>query len=199
MTATPELRVRISLRRIVEQLFGESSPEIYPFLASLMGVTEDATSTPTFELGAEELQQRTFAAVGRLLEQLAEGRPIVVAIEDLHWADATSTQLVTSLLQIVERAAVVIVTTQRDERDHVAWALKEAAARDYPHLVHEIALDPLPPDAEQSLLEQLLGGDVMTEKLKHRVLGAAEGNPLFLEELVRSLADGVTHGCARRR
>jgi predicted ATPase len=186
----PELRVRISLRRVVDQLFGGSTLEIYPYLASLLGlVTEDDRGGHASDLTAEELQHRTFAAVGRLLERLAQDRPVVVALEDLHWADATSTQLLRSLLPVIERTAVLLVTTQRDERDHASWALKEAASRDFPHLVREIALEPLPSEAERTLLYELVGAGTLTDELERRVLEAADGNPLYLEELVRSLVD----------
>lgn len=186
----PELRVRISLRRVVDQLFGGSTLEIYPYLASLLGlVTEDDRGGHASDLTAEELQHRTFAAVGRLLERMAQDRPVVVALEDLHWADATSTQLLRSLLPVIERTAVLLVTTQRDERDHASWALKEAASRDFPHLVREIALEPLPSEAERTLLYELVGAGTLTDELERRVLEAADGNPLYLEELVRSLVD----------
>ena len=69
----------------------------------------------------------------------------MVALEDLHWADASSTKLARSLLPVVERSAVLLVMTQRDERDNAAWGLKEAAAREFPHLAHEIASTHFPP------------------------------------------------------
>jgi class 3 adenylate cyclase/tetratricopeptide (TPR) repeat protein len=186
----PELRIRISLRRLVDQLFGGSAKEVHPYLASLLGLAgEGDRGAGESGLSAEELQRRTFTAVGRLLERLAQDRPVVVAIEDLHWADPTSTQLARSLLGVVERTAVLLVMTQRDERDHAAWGLKEAASRDFPHLVREIALEPLPSDAERTLLYGLIGAGTLTGELERRVLDAADGNPLYLEELVRSLVD----------
>ncbi len=84
---------------------------------------------------------------------------------------------------------MLLVITQRDERDHASWALKEAASRDFPHLVRQIALEPLPSDAERALLHELIGGGTLTDELESRVLEAADGNPLYLEELVRSLID----------
>ena len=185
----PELRIRVSLRRAVDELFGGSALEVYPYLASLLGSIGDDLGERASELSAEELQHRTFTAVGSLLERMSQDRPVVVALEDLHWADATSTQLARSLLPLVERTAVLLVITQRDERDHASWALKEAASRDFPHLVRQIALEPLPPDAERALLYELIGGGTLTDELERRVLEAADGNPLYLEELVRSLID----------
>jgi class 3 adenylate cyclase len=186
----PELRVRVSLRRAVDQLFGGATLEIYPYLASLLGfVAEEDPGGHASELNAEELQHRTFAAVGRLLERMAENKPVVLAVEDLHWADATSTQLLRSLLPVIERTAVLLVTTQRHERDHASWALKEAASRDFPHLARDLVLEPLPSDAERTLLDELVGAGTLTDELERRVIDAADGNPLYLEELVRSLVD----------
>jgi class 3 adenylate cyclase len=186
----PEVRVRISLRRAVEQLFDSSAMEVYPYLAGLLGLASgDETSGAETAFAAEELQQQTFAAVGTLFDRLAQDRPVVVAFEDLHWADPTSTRLARSLLPVVERSALLLVMTQRDERDHASWGLKEDAARDFPHLHHEIGLESLSPGAERMLLQALVGTGTLTAELELTVLEAAGGNPLFLEELVRSLVD----------
>jgi class 3 adenylate cyclase/tetratricopeptide (TPR) repeat protein len=190
-----EIRIRIALRRIVDEHFGASSVEVYPYLASLLGLTVEGDGEPGPELSAERLQGRTFAAVGMLLERLARDRPVVIALEDLHWADASSLQLVGALLPVVERSAVLFMVTQRDERDHASWGLKEAATRDFPHLVHRIELEPLPPEAERGFLQELIGPGTLTVELERRLLAAAGGNPFFLEELVRSLVDAaaLTH------
>jgi class 3 adenylate cyclase len=188
--ADPALRVQIALHRMVEQLFDGSAAEVSPYLASLLGMaTAGDSGARLLALSAEELQQRTFAAVERLAERLAQDRPVVLALEDLHWADATSIQLTRSLVPLIERAAVLLVFTQRDERDHASWALKEAVSRDFPHLIREIRLEPLPFDAERTLLDELIGAGTLPDELERRVLEAADGNPLYLEELVRSLAD----------
>ena len=189
-----EIRIRISLRRVIDQLFGASGEEVYPYLASLLGLTVEGEAI-TQELTAEKLQHRTFVAVRMLIERLAQDRPIVMALEDLHWADATSAQLARSLLPVVERNAVLLVMTQRDERDHASWELKEAATRDFPHLVQDIDLEPLPSDDLRSVVHELIGAGTLPAALEGRLLVAAGGNPLFLEELVRSLVDAgaLTH------
>jgi class 3 adenylate cyclase/tetratricopeptide (TPR) repeat protein len=186
----PEVRVRISLRRAVDQLFDGTADETYPYLAGLLGLARaDEAPGDETRLTAEELQHRTFAAIRNLLHRLAADRPIVVAVEDLHWADPSSTMLATSVLPVVEQAAVLLVMTQRDERDNAAWRLKEAAARDFPHVIREMSLDALHPGAERLLLDELIGAGTLTAPLERRLLEASGGNPLFLEELVRSLVD----------
>ena len=185
----PELRVRVPLRRRVEELFGARAGEIYPYLGSVLGVTLEPDAAARVDaLSPEALQYRTFEVLGALLARLAEDGPVVCAIEDLHWADPTSVQLAERLLPLTEDAAVLLVLSMREERDHPCWALKELAAREYPHLYRELALEPLSGDAERELLESLTGGTLPAD-LARRILAQAEGNPFFLEELVRSLVD----------
>jgi ABC-type oligopeptide transport system substrate-binding subunit/class 3 adenylate cyclase len=215
----PELRVRVGLRRRLEQLFGEGgAAELYPYLGGLLEVAlEHGAAARTSQLSPEALQWRTFEVVGQLFARLAEDAPLVVSIEDLHWADPTSVLLLEQLLSLAEEAPVVLVLSLRPERDHPAWGLREHASREFPHLLREIDLGPLgrrleasaaepptpPPQhrgaapttpgqeqgADGELLAALVAPATLPAELERRVLEAADGNPFFLEELVRSLAD----------
>jgi ABC-type oligopeptide transport system substrate-binding subunit/class 3 adenylate cyclase len=209
----PELRVRVGLRRRLEQLFdsgleassaeptspgrGPRSPsatggeadELYPYLGGLLEVAlEHEAAARTSELSPEALQWRTFEVVGQLFARLAESAPLVLAFEDLHWADPTSVLLLEQLLSLAEEAPVLLVLSLRPERDHPSWTLREHAGREFPHLLREIDLGPLG-DADGELLAALVAPATLPAELERRVLEAAEGNPFFLEELVRSLAD----------
>ena len=186
----PELRVRVRLRRAVAELFGERESEIYPYLCALLALAPEQDAADRLaDLSPEALQYRTFEVVEELLAKLAENRPLVVLLDDLHWADATSVQLAERLLAIGERAAVLLVVAQRDERDHPSWRIRELAAREVPHLHSEIALVSLGGEAERELLHAVVGAGTLPRDLEDRVLEAAEGNPFYLEEVVNSLVD----------
>ena len=186
----PELRVRVALRRAIEGLFDARAMEVYPHLGSMLGLTlEPDAAARLAELSPEALQYRTFEVVEELLRRLAQDRPVAIGLEDLHWADPTSIQLVERLLSFGEEEAVLLLISQRDERDHASWRLRELAARRYPHLTREISLTPLSGDAQRDLLTALVGEGTLPADLERRLLEQAEGNPFYLEELVRSLAD----------
>lgn len=186
----PELRTRIALRRRVEELFPGREVEHYPYLAAMLGLSlEPDVASRVALLSPEALQYRTFEVIGSLFERLAANRPVAVAIEDLHWADATSVQLFERLLPVTERAALLLTASLRDERDHASWAVRELAQREYPHLAVALSLAPLTQDADAALLRELVGEETLPQELESRVLEAAEGNPFCLEELVRALAD----------
>jgi ABC-type oligopeptide transport system substrate-binding subunit/class 3 adenylate cyclase len=186
----PELRLRVSLRREVDRLFGERALEIYPYLGAMLGLTlEPDASARLAELSPEALQYRTFEVVRALFERLADERPLIVAVDDLHWADATSLQLTEQLLGVTDSAAVLLVLEQRPERDHPSWHVKTVAAEQYPHRSRELALEALSGEAHGELLHSLVGEETIPPELEERILESAEGNPFYLEELVGALVD----------
>ncbi len=186
----PDIRARIALRRAAEAAFGPLAEESAPYLGAVLGLgAEPDAGARLATLSPESLQYRTFQVVRQLLERLASAGPVIVALEDLHWADATSLQLVQRLLPLTEEAAVLLLVAQRPERDHPSWRVKEAAARELPHRTREIALEALSGRADRELLHALVGEGVLPAEVEECVLTHAEGNPFFLEEFVRSQAD----------
>ncbi|HEU4997585.1 MAG TPA: ABC transporter substrate-binding protein [Lapillicoccus sp.] len=186
----PELRVRVALRRQVDGLFPDGAADIYPYLGSLLGLTlEPDVGARLAELSPEALQYRTFEVVRALAARLAADGPVVFAVEDLHWADATSLQLLQRLAADTDSEALLLVLTSRPERDHGVWRLKEDVGRELPHRVWELTLDALSGDAGRELLTELVGTGTLPPDTERRILELAEGNPFFLEEIVRSLAD----------
>jgi ABC-type oligopeptide transport system substrate-binding subunit/class 3 adenylate cyclase len=196
----PELRTRLSLRRTLRSVGGDRADDYYPYLATLLGLPpEPETRERLAELSPEALQYRTFEVVRHLLELLASSGPVVLALEDVHWADPTSLQLAEQLLGLTEEAAVLLVVTQRPDPDHASWALREIAARRFPHRTRSVDLEALSGNAERELIHALVGTGTLPAQLEGLLLDRAEGNPFFLEELVRSLADaGALHHHAEK-
>lgn len=184
------MRVRVGLRRYLEQVFGERHEEALPYLAGMLGLTlEPEAAAHLDHMSPESRQFRTFEVMEELLAGLAAARPLAVVLEDVHWADATSVALTERLLELAERAAVLIVISQRPERDHASWSLRERAVREYPHLLRILELEPLPVEETRRLLDGLAGQADLDEELRVRAVGLADGNPFYLEEIVRSLRD----------
>ena len=105
----PELRVRVALRRSLDRLFGGRVLEVYPYLGAMLGLAlEPEAHARLAELSPEALQYRTFAVVHELLARLCEDGPVCVVLEDLHWADATSLQLLERLLEDTEVSPLLL-------------------------------------------------------------------------------------------
>ena len=132
-------------------------------------------------IGAAEgsaLAEETFWGVRRYLEALARERPVVLCLEDLHWAEPTLLDLIDYLAGWVHDAPLVILCLARPEllERRPAWsAPRENAAI--------MALDPLTESAIGELLAGLAGAGGLNESARSRIAEAGEGNPLFIEQL----------------
>jgi ABC-type oligopeptide transport system substrate-binding subunit/class 3 adenylate cyclase len=186
----PELRIRVALQREVARLFGDRSSEYRAYLATLLGLPlEPDDQARIAELSPEAMQYRTFEVVRHLISRLAKDGPVAVAIEDLHWADPTSLQLLERMLPDTEELPLLVLITSRPEPAHPSWRVKECAERELAHRTRELVLSALGVDAGRALLGELVGSGTLPASLEARILEHADGNPFFLEELVRSLMD----------
>jgi class 3 adenylate cyclase/tetratricopeptide (TPR) repeat protein len=125
-------------------------------------------------------QRRTVDAVKGLLLRESQVKPLLLVIEDLHWIDAATQALLDSLVESLPAAHVLLVVNYRPEYQH-AWAGKTYYT--------QLRLDPLAPETAEGMLDSLLGGDAGLAPLKRLLIERTQGNPLFLEEMVRSLAE----------
>jgi ABC-type transport system substrate-binding protein/class 3 adenylate cyclase len=187
--STPEARVRLELKAEVAHAFGEDAEEAYPFFASLLGLTLEPDAAQRIrELNRESIQMRTFEVVYELVCKLAAEQPLCLILEDLHWADESTLELLESLLGVTEEEAVGLFFLYRTERELGSWRLGERARQRYPHRYKEIEVRPLPPDASKSLAVSAAGGEI-PDPVADLLAERAGGNPFFLEEAVRDLVE----------
>ena len=117
--------------------------------------------------------------------------PLLLVFDDLHWADHASVEVIGKLLALTERYPVALVWASRPYRRSPAWSLKQLAETDYPHIFAELALGPLSKEDAARLAERHFGtADAAVAAAVER----AEGNPFFLEELVREIRRGNHSG-----
>jgi DNA-binding CsgD family transcriptional regulator/tetratricopeptide (TPR) repeat protein len=148
---------------------------VFPALARLVG---DTVAT----LPAE--RYRAFQAVRALLDALSRRRPVVLALDDLHWADAASVELISYLLRRPPRGRVLAVMAFRPSQLPTRFApVIEASTRE-PRIVR-LDLDPLTPEEARGLLDPGLPRPVSDEL--YRLSG---GNPFYLGELARAARRG---------
>src|SRR4051794_17079971 len=129
--------------------------------------------------------EETFWAMRRLLESLARRQPVVLVHDDIHWGQPTFLDLLEHLVAWVRDAPLLIVALARPELREVRPGLAEPGET----VADVLALEPLAPDASRTLADRLLGDAQLPEGLADRVLETTEGNPLFLGEMLRMLAD----------
>ncbi len=177
----PEIAAE-KVRTAVEELFGDA--EIVPHVRALIGAAEEG---PRFS--REEL----FDAWRRFLERMAARLPLVLVLEDLHWADAGLLDFVDHLANWARGPILVLALARPELLDlRPGWG---GGKRNY----SAIYLDPLTPEESSAMLEDLLGG-ALPEKLRRLVTERTEGVPLFAEEIVRMFIDrGVLRATEAKR
>jgi len=168
-----------AMAKLINALGEEQDAELVAQrIAEVLGIAEAA-------LGAEE----GFAAVRALFETLARGRPLVVVFDDIHWAEPTFLDLIEHVSDWTRDAPILLICLARPELLDVrtGWAGGKLNAT-------SILLEPLS-EAESVELIKSLAGVALDESTRHRIVEAAEGNPLFVEEMLAlALEDGPAEG-----
>jgi class 3 adenylate cyclase/tetratricopeptide (TPR) repeat protein len=152
-------------------------PALSAFLALLDVPVEDRRWAA---LDPPARRQRTIDALRRLLLRESQVQPLLVVFEDLHWIDAETQAVLDRLVESLPTARLLLLVNYRPEYRH-GWGGKT--------YYRQLRLDPLAPETATALLDTLLGADATLAPLKRLLRARTEGNPLFLEESVRSLVD----------
>jgi ABC-type oligopeptide transport system substrate-binding subunit/class 3 adenylate cyclase len=186
----PPTAVRDALREQIQTLCPDRFDDVFPYLARLMSLPLEASDEAVLEdLDGEKLKSGTFRAVEMLIECASQQRPLAIVCEDLHWADPTSLELLEQLLPLIDRIPLLLICIFRPERKHGCWRIRETAVRDYHHRHVDLGLDPLSAAESETLVGNLLRVEGLPQELRERILSHAEGNPFYVEEIIRSLID----------
>ena len=161
----PEIGIE-KLRAVAEH------DEIVDRIAAVIGFSDQPFAVPEL-----------FWGIRSWLERLAAERPVLWVIEDIHWAEPTFLDLINHLRDTIDSGSVALLCTSRhDLLDKFPdWGSEERARL--------IKLEPLDDAAAAEIVGNLLGAAGMPKDLERRIVAAAEGNPLFVEQLLGMLVD----------
>jgi class 3 adenylate cyclase/tetratricopeptide (TPR) repeat protein len=178
------------LEERIEQLFAEETTEILPYLASLLSIEMSGDYAERVKyLDGEALGRQVYRAFRRFFQRLADERPLVLVFDDLHWMDASSVGLLEHLLPLTERVPLLLCGVSRPDPETPTTRLLEIANEQYGSHLTEIELAPLSPNDSRRLVQNLLEIDGLPEQTRQMMLAKADGNPFYLEEIVRDLIE----------
>jgi class 3 adenylate cyclase len=183
----PAIAVRTKARARLGEVLGERAEAVLPYLGPLLAVTLDLGAGGS-ELSPEALIAGLHRAYRDWVLALAEQGPLVLALEDVHWADPSSCELISELLEVTDRAPLLLALTTRPEPASEGWKLRLKVETDYAHRLTEVALRPLSERAQRAYLRLLM--PALDESVVVELVERAEGNPRYLEELLRFLVEG---------
>ena len=178
------------LEQSVIRLFPEQVDDYLPYLASLLALeVREPYREKVAYLDAEALGRQVYLSSRRFFERLALTSPLVLLFEDLHWMDDASARLLEHLLPLVERVPLVMIGLSRPESGTAGDQIAQLASGEYADRYTELQLSRLPPEESRLLVENLLNIDDLPAHVRQKIVDRAEGNPFFLEEIIRTLID----------
>ena len=153
---------------------GEDTSLIAGRIAETIGLADISAGT----------EEETFWAVRELLEALARRRPLVVVFDDIHWGEPAFLDLIEHVADWSREVPILLLCMARPEllEKRPGWAGGKLNAT-------SVLLEPLSGRECEELVANLLGGAPFARRLRERIAEAAEGNPLFVEEMIAMLID----------
>ena len=178
------------ITRFCESAVPGRASNVAPYLAWMLDIPlpEDQQDRVAY-LEPPQLRMEGMRATIEVLESLAAREPLVLFFEDLHWADEATIEVVTELLALTERSSLVLLLAFRPRRDEGSWQVHEAAGRDHPHRYTHVELAPLAQEQTRELVAELLAIDALPDSVRDLILTRSDGNPFFVEEIIRSMMD----------
>ena len=179
------------LETAIRRVCGDKTDEVFPFVATMMGMKLSGKhSKRVGVIEGEALEKLILKNVRELLVRSTELIPIVIVMEDLHWADTTSLELLESLFRLAQTHRVVFINVFRPGY----WQGDDRKVETLPKWLPEvdfaeIAIRPLDKQTGEALVNNMLQVKGLPYAVKKQIVDRAGGNPFFMEEVVRSLID----------
>jgi class 3 adenylate cyclase/tetratricopeptide (TPR) repeat protein len=178
------------LRKKIGTLLGVFPPgeqeDVRTVFESLFGLASQTGQAP---MVGEAFKGRLFTVMQALFRKRAGQRPTILVCDDLHWSDAASVALLRHLFRLTERLPLLILCAMRPDSHSEGWELKRAAESNFGQGYAELRLQALSLHDSNQLVESLLTISDLPAPLRARILDKTEGNPFFVEEVVRTLIE----------
>jgi len=178
------------LEAAVKNLHPDKVIDIFPFVATLMGMKLSGRYAKRIEgIEGEALEKLILKNVRELIVKATELAPLVIVMEDMHWADLSSIDLAESLFRLAETQRILFVNLLRPGYSQTGDRILETVNEKLPVYSIEIVLEPLNEKMSETLITNVLNINVLQHDITRQIVERAGGNPFFIEEVARSLID----------
>jgi predicted ATPase len=150
--------------------------DVLPHLLGLLGIQE--TPDPLGQMDPQIKRRRTFDAIKRVILRESVKQPVIIMFEDLHWIDSQTQAFLDLLAESIANARVLLLVNYRPEYRHESPTNRTTHNCGWMHWT-----------SKAEMLATLLGESVELNQLKQKIINSTEGNPFFIEEMVRALFD----------
>ncbi len=157
---------------------GVDEPSTLPYLLELLSVKD--TGITQFSMSSEAKKDRIIEAIKRIVVKESEIKPLILAIEDLHWMDRSSEDVVSSLLESIPATKIFLIFTYRPQFVH-RWGLRSYH--------NQLILHRLSNKETFEMVTHILGSENTEKSLEELIFDKTEGIPFFIEQFIKSLKD----------
>ncbi len=178
------------LEKAILKIDPYSAGEILPFVATLMGITLTGKHAQRMkEIEGDSLEQLILLNLRKLLVKAAQYKPLVLVIEDLHWADLTSIDVFESMYPLAQDNPILVINIVRPNFEDTGNRILKTLNNKCIKYHTELYLEPLNNEQCEALINNLLKIKGLPGHVREVVTKRAEGNPFFIEEVIRSFID----------
>jgi class 3 adenylate cyclase/tetratricopeptide (TPR) repeat protein len=178
------------LTRLVNEANPREFAEIFPFLCLMLGIEPPGVHQERVRgVEAEGLSRLILKALRGLLLGATEQAPVVIRLEDLHWSDQSSIDLLLPLLRLVYRHRILFILVFRPKYAETSERVLSFLQENFIEEATTVALRPLDENQSKTLVSNLLKNRELPRRILSQIVEKSEGNPFFIEEVVRSLID----------
>ncbi len=175
---------------IVNALGEEEARDVFPVVARMLGLDPGSAHRSTIAgIEGAALERRIHEVLKALFAARSKRRPVVLIIEDLHWADSATVSLLESLLPLVETHALLVVAVLRPGNAQTSDRIVAFADRSFRLRHHRLRLQRLDRRQTRRLVRDLFDVEELPREVIRVVERKGEGNPFFVEEIARTLVD----------
>lgn len=190
------------IERAIRTIYRWETPEVFPFVATLMGIKLTGKNGARIEgLEGEALEKLILKSIRELISKGSDLSPIVFILEDLHWSDSTTIEFLESLFRLATDHRILFLNVLRPGYSETGDRLLKTIKEKYENTSLDIFLEPLKEHHCEDLIKNLINVRALPSPIRTEIITRAEGNPLFIEEVVRSFIDeGIVelrHGAFR--
>jgi len=178
------------LKNEIETVFPKSIDDIFPFIARFIGLSlSGAASERINEIEADALDKLMRKAIRDLLVSMSAQQPMVIAIEDLHWADRSTLDLLKSLYGLSRTYPILFINIMRPGYVETSDPLIKYLNETQQENILSVEVNNLGQEYSSALINNLLQSDQIPKPICQTIVKKTNGNPFFIEEVLRSFID----------
>lgn len=175
----------------LEELMGPAAESALAYILNLLSpeAVPESYAPRIVHLTPAELQQQTLLALREMWARVAQRRPLLIILDDIHWIDRPSLDVLLFLMGLTQNVPLIFYTISRTDEGYAVREISVQAKERIPERFFPLHLGPLPPAAIERLMDELLDEPELPAEWRRAIIARVEGNPFFLEEFMCMMMD----------